>query len=800
MKRMGKSRLLYQKTNERNNRFAVLYMVSSLALLLLIFYFLIIEIRKKDKISRELMQEKDHFRVTLETIAEGLIRTDKGGEIVYMNPAAEKLTGFRINEAKKYPFEKIFDAVIEESGISYQVVLESILLNGKAIEYDGDIILHPQIQHPGIIHVSGSPILELNKEISGVLLVFYDVTERTMNENKIKESEIFINGVVDSLRPQIVVINSAGIIIKANKPWLTFAYDEGKTGEEAFGEGTDYFEAFLKRNPSDDLAREAKTGIKEVLKGTISEFYIEYSVQSASGEKWFYMRAKKFEGSETMVVIEHHDITIRKKAETELMNAHDNIQLLLDSIAEGAYGVDNNGICTFVNKSFLHLLGYNNANELIGKKIHPIIHHSYADGSLYPESECKMLSSRQTKQNTNVSDEVFWRKDGIAIPVEYWSYPIIQNDKVLGAICTFIDISERKTFEKRILDYKFALDESMLVDLSDSNGIIRYVNDNFCKISKYSREELIGKDHRIFNSGYHSKEVFKELWKTVLSGKVWKKEVRNKAKDGSYFWVDTTIVPFLDNNNQPYQYIVVRTDITSRKQAQEEIIQKSEELKLLSGHLQNIREQERTYLAREIHDELGQQLTVMKMDATWLYDKLQDAGEPVRKRTAELKDMLDQTVMTVRRIASDLRPSILDDMGLCAAIEWQLTEFGKKSGVKTKFESLQSELPLQDIVKSNLFRIVQESLTNVSRYAHAKKVEVSLQQNNGHLLLTVKDDGVGFDAEKIIAKQTFGILGMKERSFMIGGTYEINSKPGKGTSVKVQVPYYKQASKQLKML
>ena len=256
--------------------------------------------------------------------------------------------------------------------------------------------------------------------------------------------------------------------------------------------------------------------------------------------------------------------------------------------------------------------------------------------------------------------------------------------------------------------------------------------------------------------------------------------------------------PVLDENNEVI-YIIHRVeDVTEmvkmkelekqQKQKIKESTELIEQMRQLSEHLQNIREEERANIAREIHDELGQQMTAMKMDISWLLKKMKGIDDTVQRRMGDLTSIVDETIKSIRRIAAELRPGILDDLGLIAAIEWQLKEFEKRSGIHTKINSSQDEPNISEHVKTGLFRIFQESLTNVARHAKAKHVNVSFLEEEDYLILTIADDGVGFEAKKVMANKTFGLLGMKERSTMMGGSYEIFSTPKKGTVVSVTVP------------
>ena len=229
-------------------------------------------------------------------------------------------------------------------------------------------------------------------------------------------------------------------------------------------------------------------------------------------------------------------------------------------------------------------------------------------------------------------------------------------------------------------------------------------------------------------------------------------------------------------------------DISDRKKAEKELEASNETLRKLTEHLQNIREEERSHIAREIHDELGQQLTVLKMDISWLNKKIESEDEKVKFRMKELVGMIDTTVRSVRKISSELRPSMLDDLGLAAAIEWQGQELEKRSGIKVNMQLGVSDLKLPNNIAITLFRIFQESFTNVARHADATEVNVSLRLTGNNLELLIRDNGSGFDVTGIENKKTLGILGMRERVTIINGEYSIESAPGKGTMVRVCVP------------
>ncbi|MBV7506324.1 PAS domain-containing protein [Bacillus sp. sid0103] len=331
---------------------------------------------------------------------------------------------------------------------------------------------------------------------------------------------------------------------------------------------------------------------------------------------------------------------------------------------------------------------------------------------------------------------------------------------------------ELKKSMQELVDIKFALDESSIVAITNSRGMITYVNDQFCHISKYSREELLGQDHRIVNSGYHSRDFFKEMWRTIGTGKVWKGEICNRAKDGTYYWVDTTIVPFFNDQGKPYQYLAIRYEITERKRVERE-------LQKMMTTIINVQEEERKRLSRNLHDGIGQNLYSHLITINRL---LAEMDHPL---LLQMQTEATELIEEIREISWELRPSVLDDLGLVPAIRSFLSRYSDHYNIDVYFECvLNRRLDIR--IELTIYRIIQEALTNVRKYAEVAQAKVTIREIDDVIRVMIEDKGKGFD----VKNQTVGVglFSMDERARSVGGELVISSSPGKGTKLILEVP------------
>jgi signal transduction histidine kinase len=271
--------------------------------------------------------------------------------------------------------------------------------------------------------------------------------------------------------------------------------------------------------------------------------------------------------------------------------------------------------------------------------------------------------------------------------------------------------------------------------------------------------------------------------------KKWRNTLKHVKKNGEVMYMDIASHRITYNNT--LAILSLAENVTEKVKIQEQLKKSYDDIRLLNEHLETVREEERAGIAREIHDELGQQLTAIKMDASWISARVNGSNAQMSERLASMMSLIDETVKTIRRIASDLRPGILDDLGLIAAIEWLCTEFEKRTGVKTVIQTNITDIDIDKKIATGIFRVYQEIFTNISRHAKASLVITHIELAGNWFIMSVTDNGIGFNTEEVNTKNTLGLLGMNERINMLNGYLQIDSLPGNGTKILVKIPLTK---------
>ncbi len=502
-----------------------------------------------------------------------------------------------------------------------------------------------------------------------------------------------------------------------------------------------------------------------------------------------------------------NDITERVAAETALRQSEARWRSLTESSPDQVMLVDLDLKIQFINRGRAYP-----ANQLLGRELLDFVS---------PETRNEAESVLRGVIASGLSAEYesdYSLPDGTGLRFSTRIQPIFEQERVAALVCSARDITRRRgaeaelrrhrerledlvesrTAELRALNERLthevtartraqaALAESEAryrgylsqapdgVFLTDSGGRYVDVNEAACRLTGFSREELLALSVYDLTAPPRREENLRSFAALKTEGHV-SAQVSLRRRGGGAVPVALDAVKIDDDCLMAFC-----KDITPLKQAEQALRQ-------LTARLNQVREEERSTVAREIHDELGQTLTGAKMDLAWLLQRFRKDQGPLRERCREALSLLDASLDSVRSLATRLRPAALDDLGLEAAVEWLATDFAKRNGIRCECEVTGEETILEAERATAVFRIAQEALTNVARHAHATQAAVRLHRADGRIRLMVSDDGKGIPADRLQGRASLGLLGMRERASALGGSVEITSQAGSGTTVVLEL-------------
>ena len=478
------------------------------------------------------------------------------------------------------------------------------------------------------------------------------------------------------------------------------------------------------------------------------------------------------------IALYRHAVKIRAREK------ENRLSFFLDPSADTLCLLDEKLNIVEINRTGLESWGFKERKELIGKNISFLF--PLADKKGWRDKYVEVMKTGRPLYAHNVPFH-FKNED------KFINIRALKSGDGLGLIIA--DVTEKR---KIIRDLKESYERYRIlveninegITLQDEKGVVLYVNNKFLEMTGLRRERLVGFETEEFPDEKASR-LFKDKMGKRRRRKTISFEYDWKKKDGKRIFMLVSSSPIYDEVGNFKGSITVFTDITERRLFEEKLNRSSEELRRLSRHLESVREKESKRIAREIHDEFGQALTALKMDLSWISNKLPESvvnQGPLFDKLKSMSALIDRTIHIVQKISAELRPGLLDDLGLAPAIEWLAQEFQTRTGVKCDVQISGGEANLGSDCSTAIFRIVQEALTNVTRHALATTVKITMREQNGSLVLEIKDNGKGIRRQDTLAPESLGLIGMRERLLPFGGKLTLSGLPNKGTTLSINIP------------
>lgn len=615
----------------------------------------------------------------------------------------------------------------------------------------------------------------------------FDITDRKQAEFALKESEQYTNSILSAIPDLMFILDADGV------------YTDFKCGseEDLYVPKETLIGKTLFDILPDDIAVQIKDGIDKALKN-LPVNRIEYQLQVKNGPRFFECKIYPFGETKTIAMV--RDITERKMSEEALQKSEMFLRTFIENVPFEIWVRDVENVGILENKEHVEHFG-----SILGK--------TPAD---LPENEHKIAqlwenNSKRVFNGEIINEEVEYEINQHPFTFQEINFPIYNNDKIIGIAGFNINITERVLIEEAFresqsLYYSFIEQLPNAVFRKDREGRFLLVNSQFCKLKGLNKEDFIGNKPLEVSKGKvidqatsmminSYGDVGENIHELILkTGKFYETEEEYGSSDGEKLYMHVVRMPVEDSYGNIIGSQGIMFDITERKLVEDALNHSQEQLKQFAAHLQNIREEERTGLAREIHDDLGQILVAMKIDLGLMKQKVlknMDLAfmEDVTNKFDNMFNLLDNTIKTTRRIMTGLRPEVLELLGFVEAAKLYSKDFQERHKIICRFESSVAKLDINSQQSVALYRVLQEALTNVVRHAKATSVQVQLTVRAQKLIMEIIDNGIGFDQNYKVRQDSYGLIGMKERVFLLEGELTIHGEIGNGTTVRIEMPY-----------
>jgi len=600
--------------------------------------------------------------------------------------------------------------------------------------------------------------------------------------NGLRKSETTYRAAVESSFDAIIVLDTQRNIVSCNEAFLSlFGYEKGEVegqsiriihpSEESYNNfGRIVYPVIMKKNVF-------HTELDQVRKdGTLLP--VEISISAI----------KDMDGSIVGYVTILRDITERKHAEELLRESENKFHLLFENSLDPVFLIYGDKFID-CNEAAVKIMGCSGKEVLIGLYPEETSPETQPDGELsYVKARDIIVrtmregSSRFEWVHKKINGEEFWTDVSLTV------IPIGGKNFIYDV---WRDITDRKNMEEALIKsetrYREMFENNPLPAMVYDLNSLEIVDVNKTAVSHYGYTygEFTAMTLRELSGPEDVPALLEYIYGPELGTK--KRPWRHVKKDGTV--IDVEVSGHTLEVSGRRCRITIINDITDRKKAEQQLKESHEQLRILSGHVNKAREEERAHIAREMHDELGQMLTTLNMNISWIKKRLPAAtADTLLFEKAEATSILiKEAIKRVQKVSAELRPVILDDFGLVPALEWAVDKFKKQTGINIQMTT-GTGIDLNGECSTQIYRIVQESLTNVARHASATKLDIRLGREGDNIVLKIHDDGRGISDKEKGDPNSFGILGMRERTVVMGGEFTINGIRGKGTTVRVKIP------------